>query len=397
VFRNDLDSTDYKDRFQLDNSNVYTNATWRESFGEKWRIFLGTSYSSNHDDIKLTVPYQSNTILNISELSQGKAVLTRYLGSLSVLRVGGEYLYSYDRTDFNIYSKKLRDNFIAAFTEADIYISTKLVARVGGRFENSSLLKKANIAPRVSLAYKVGDYSQVSVAAGDFYQKPERDYLTQTTDLNYEKATHYIVNFQKVDDLRTFRVEGYYKRYQDLAKIVLTDTNNLGSGYAQGIDVFLRDKKTFKNVDYWLSYSYLDTKRNFRDYPVLVMPTFASKHTASIVFKRFIPKITTSVGFAYTYASGRPYYNPNNPVFLGDLTKDYHNLGVNFSYLTKIKGAFTVFAVALGNVLGIENVYSYRYSTGGDRREPVIASSNRSIFVGIFMSFGVDRRNEVNN
>lgn len=394
VFRDDLDSLGNKERFALKNSNVYTNATWKENLGKKWRMFLGSSYSNNQDNIELN---KEDSILNLNELSQGKLMLTRYIGRLSALRIGGEYLYSYDRADFNIYSKKLRDNFTAAFTEADIYLSTKLVARLGGRLEHSSLLDKVNIAPRASLAYKIGDYSQVSFAAGEFYQKPEREFLAQDNDLIYEKATHYIVNLQKVDDLRTFRVEGYYKKYSDLTKITLADTNNLGSGYAQGIDVFIRDKKTFKNVDYWISYSYLDTKRNFKDYPVSVMPTFASTHTSSIVFKKFFPKITSSVGFAYTYASGRPYYNPNNPVFLDDRTKDYHNLGINYSYLTRFRGAFTVIAVAVGNVLGIENVYSYRYSSDGLRREPVVAPSNRSIFVGIFMSFGVDRRNEVNN
>jgi hypothetical protein len=394
IYRDNLDSIDKQDHFSLKNGNLYTNATWKESIGEKWRVYLGTSYSNNRDDIMLN---KRDTVLNLNELSQGKAMLTRYLGRLSQLRVGGEYLYSYDRSDFNHFSKKLRDNFTAAFTEADIYLSTKLVARLGGRLEHSSLMDEINIAPRASLAYKLGDFSQVSFAAGQFYQKPEREFLTQNTDLTYEKATHYILNLQKIDDLRTIRVEGYYKKYDDLTKTVLADTNNLGGGYAQGIDFFMRDKKTLKNVDYWLSYSYLDTKRNFRNYPFTVMPSFASKHTASIVFKRFFPKITSSAGFAYTYASGRPYFNPNNSDFLGDRTKAFHNLGVNYSYLTKFRGAFTVIAVAVGNVLGIENVFSYRYSSDGLRRAPVIASSNRSIFVGVFMSFGVDRRNEVNN
>ena len=47
--------------------------------------------------------------------------------------------------------------------------------------------------------------------------------------------------------------------------------------------MFLRDKKTFKNIDYWISYSYLDTKRDFQNYPAELEPNFAAKHTASSV------------------------------------------------------------------------------------------------------------------
>ncbi len=52
-----------------------------------------------------------------------------------------------------------------------------------------------------------------------------------------------------------------------------------------------RDKKTIKNFDYWISYSYLDTKRNYLNYTEQLMPNFAATHTASIVMKRFFTKI----------------------------------------------------------------------------------------------------------
>src|SRR3546814_1418844 len=66
------------------------------------------------------------------------------------------------------------------FAEADIYLSTRLAARVGARFEHSSLLGEANIAPRASLAYQFPDKGQVSMAYGIYYQKPEPEYLFRT-------------------------------------------------------------------------------------------------------------------------------------------------------------------------------------------------------------------------
>lgn len=38
-------------------------------------------------------------------------------------------------------------------------------------------------------------------------------------------------------------------------------------------------------MDYWISYSYLDSKRDFLNYPYSLNPNFASKHTLSFVAK----------------------------------------------------------------------------------------------------------------
>jgi vitamin B12 transporter len=144
-----------------------------------------------------------------------------------------------------------------------------------------------------------------------------------------------------------------------------------------------------------VSYSYLDSKRNYLDYPISATPSFVSDHNFSIVYKQFFPKISMNAGASVTYATGRPYYNPNNPVFMADKTSDYLNLGINFSYVRKIRKSFTVFVLSFGNVLGRENIFSYRYSIDGSRREPTLPASTRNVFIGIFMSFGQDRSNEV--
>jgi len=143
----------------------------------------------------------------------------------------------------------------------------------------------------------------MSAAYGVFYQKPENQQLFFTTNLGYTKATHYIINYQKSTPLRIFRVEAFYKKYDDLIKSYpvnynFYNYNNYGSGYAKGIEFFWRDKQTIKNFDYWISYSYLDTKRNYLNYPQELQPDFAANHTVSVVTKRFFTKIKT--GFNLT-------------------------------------------------------------------------------------------------
>jgi len=403
--RPNLDSTNgYQDQFTLKNQNYYTNLTYRDNLGEKWKYYLGASYSYNQDDIKP----DNQHIINTNQLSQGKVLFTHSLGTLSLIRVGGEFQNNQDESKYqNPYYNsviKITDNYSAGIAEADIFLTSKIVARIGGRYEYSSLQEKANIAPRVSVAFKTGKNSQLSAAYGEFYERPETRYLLEKTSLDYERATHYILSFQHVEEKRTFRVEAYYKKYQDLVTTIAPtgmpsadSLQNNGNGYARGIEVFWRDKKTFRNWDYWISYSYLDTKRQYIYYPILAQPVFATPHTASLVVKKFFPELLINLSATYTYATGRPYYNPNNPVFLGDRTPDYNKVGLTASYIRKFGKTFTVFVVGVDNVLGTDNIYGYRYSTDGLTRAPVTATAARMFFIGIFMSFGIDRTQDVLN
>jgi hypothetical protein len=256
------------------------------------------------------------------------------------------------------------------------------------------------------MAYKTGKNSQMSVAYGDFYQTPENNQLLATTNLGYTKATHYLANYIKTTNQQTFRVEAFYKNYEELVKTAPT-YNNAGYGYAKGIELFWRDKKTFKGLDYWISYSYLDTKRDFINYPTQLQPTFATPHTANLVTKKFVTSMKTGFNFTYTYATGRPYYNfqPNrNGKFdMADngTTKDFHNLGFSMNYLPKLgqKDAktFIVLVASVTNALNFNQVYGYNYSYNGLRKEAITPPAKQFFFIGCFFSWGVDRTQDAIN
>ncbi|MFX8542922.1 hypothetical protein ABTM06_19530, partial [Acinetobacter baumannii] len=92
-------------------------------------------------------------------LSQLKTVFEKHLGGISAIRFGGEYWYSNVDTKYRtsvFYNNTTVDNLISLFGESDIYVTNGLAAKIGARFEHSSLLNQSNIAPRVSLAYKTG-------------------------------------------------------------------------------------------------------------------------------------------------------------------------------------------------------------------------------------------------
>jgi hypothetical protein len=428
--RQDIDSLNMKDAFGLKNINWYNNLSWRENLGKGWKMNLGAGYSTNTDDINQQLQDQNNkqqfitdkpwlqaknfTLKNRQDLSQVKAVFEKRLFGISTVRFGGEYLHSVNDNNYNDTLKsKLTDNFESLFAETDIYVTNDLAAKIGGRFENSSILGKVNFAPRISLAYKVGIGAQVSAAYGIFFQKPEYQQLIYTRRLGYSKATHYILTYQKTTNDRIFRAEVFYKKYADLVK---TDAitfnyfnyNNGGSGYAKGIEFFWRDKKSIKNFDYWISYSYLDTKREYLNYPEQLFPDFAANHTASLVTKRFFMDIKTGFNFTYSYATGRPYYNfmyngTGNKFLIADQgkTKDYHSLGFSMNYVPSLgkqnSKLFWVLVASVTNVLGNNIVYGYNYSYNGMNKMPVVPPAKRFYFIGVFFSWGVDRTEDAIN
>jgi TonB dependent receptor-like, beta-barrel/CarboxypepD_reg-like domain len=424
--RPDIDSTDLKDAFGLTNLNWYNNLSWKENLGKGWKMNLGLGYSTNTDNISQELQDQNNqqqfpgqpwaynknfTVKSRQQLSQAKAVFEKKLFGISTIRFGSEYMYGVNNSMYNGVRSKLVENFESLFAETDIYVTNDLAAKIGGRFEHSSVIDRSNIAPRVSLAYKVGNGAQVSAAYGVFYQKPENTQLIYTTNLDYARATHYIVTYQKSTNDRIFRTEVFYKKYDNLIKTepinyYYGNYNNTGSGYAQGIEFFWRDKKSIKNFDYWISYSYLDTKRDYLNYPQKLRPDFAATHTVSLVTKRFFMDIKTGFNFTYSYATGRPYYNfvlSGNKYAIADQgkTKDYHNLGFSMNYVPSIGKTnpklFWVLVASVTNVLGYDAVYGYHYSYNGMNKEPIGPPAKRFYFIGAFFSWGVDRTQDAIN
>jgi vitamin B12 transporter len=420
-----IDTPGFKDVYRLNNFNIYHNIAYRENLGNNWKLLLGLSYTNNLDNIRssnendknetVVVPgfeYKNFKLKAFGNYFNAKAVFEYRLRALSAIRFGSEYNHSTDDIEYTtyngvVYPGKLKENIQSLFGEADVYITNSLAARAGLRAEHSALLDKFNLAPRLSLAYKLGTASQASLAYGVFYQGPDKRYLPSATDLDFAKATHYIAQYQKLQGKTTLRAEVFYKKYNSLVKTGFVGgkeaaVSNNGYGEAKGFELFWRDRQTFKNFDYWISYSFLDTERDFINFPKAIQPSFAAKHTASLVTKRFVTSLKTQFNFSYTYASGRPYYriaydNSNNKFSITDQGKtiDYNSLSFSVNYLPNVfkKGAtkFNVFVFSVTNMLGSKQVYGYNYSYNGARKEAIEPPTRTFIYLGAFFSFGIDR------
>ncbi|WP_339921656.1 TonB-dependent receptor [uncultured Flavobacterium sp.] len=398
-----------KIRVDLNNNNFYFNTSYNGRFGDGWQVVTGLSYGYSKNQIGLGLD-NVNSDENAAHL---KLKLKKNFSNYFKLSFGGDYFITKFGESFtpNLGTTKsngYNSNIAAAYTEADILFSKKLAAKVGLRASYNDLLEESTISPRISMAYKVAKNSQFSIAYGDFSQSPNVDYIKYSKyhQFESEKASHYILNFQYSKDNQTFRAEAYYKDYSNLVKY---DTqaiaynsvfNNKGSAYAKGLDIFWRDGKTIKNLEYWISYSYIDTKRDYKNFPTAVTPNFVANHSLSLVTKYFITNWRSQVGFTNSFSSGRPYNNPNETQFMNGKTKAYNNLSFNWAYLISQQ---KILYFSVSNVLGTQNVYGYDYAKNPDtngiyNRRTITPTADRFFFVGFFWTISKDKKdNQLKN
>ncbi len=412
---------------KLNGKNTFHNLSFKQKFG-KYLLNVGGSYSYNKSDLHFStetndVEANRSQLLTDGNYLNFKAVLERKINKISAVRGGFELNNTDENLNFETIQKHYTDLISAAFVETDLGFSNALSAKIGVRAEHSSFLGKNNIAPRFAIAYRLAKDWTTSLAYGLFYQNPESKYINGPANLDFQQSQHYIFQVQRASEGRTLRFEAFYKKYDQLIKTFNVNPdkeqnqqtqsalNNSGYGYAKGVEFFWRDnKKTFENIDYWISYSYLDSKRDFLNYPVSLQPSFAAEHTLSAVAKRFIPEWKLGVNLSYTYAKGRPYYDIASKFENGQTVnytrtegrlKDYNALNFSINYLPNIgkkdAKAFPVFVLSISNILGSKNVYGYNFSANGSRSSAIVPPVNTFVFIGAFISFGVDKTDDAIN
>lgn len=394
-------------RVSMANDNFYTNASYKGMFGTQWTIHTGVAYGYSHNGVDLG----PNEVTNGEHSSHMKMKLSKKFSNRVRLTFGGDYFITdfnedYSQPDGFTFNSGYNNSIGAGYAEADFTFTKNFALKAGVRSSHSSILGKGTFEPRAALAYKVSNKSQFSLAYGDFYQTPKADYLKYFRDFDFEKTAHYIFNYMYNAEGRTFRAEVYHKEYDNLVKFdtpnVQFDTqfSNKGNGYARGLDLFWRDSKSIKFLDYWVSYSYIDSKRDYRNYEMSATPSYIANHNFSVVTKYFITDLRSQLGVTHTFNSGRPYDNPNEAAFMNGKTKSYNNLSLSWAYLVTDQ---KILYLSVSNVLGTDNVFGYTYANdpganGMYARQAVRQAADRFIFVGFFWTISDDKKsNQLDN
>lgn len=406
VNQSDINYSD-KIKFGLTNKNLYSNATFKGDITDGLQVQTGLSFGFGTNQIGINF----DKINNVERALHYKFKLRQTITGRIKWLAGTEFFHTnfdekYTALNSNGIAYGYQNNSFAYFTELEVFLSTKLAFNAGLRSSNATIMEKRTWEPRASIAYKMAAKSQLSLAYGNFNQLPNSDYLKfASTPLEFEKTNHYILNYLYNDKGKMFRAEAYYKDYDQLIKYntSLPQYNsifsNLGTGFARGIDLFWRDSKTVKNLDYWITYSYIDSKRDYRNYETQATPTFVANHNFSLVTKYIIEKWKSQLGTSYTFNSGRPYNNPNEVIFMNGKTKCYNNLSLSWAYLLSQQ---KILFFSITNVIGSTNVFGYQYanvpdSNGIYQRQPITQAADRFFFVGFFWTISDSKKeNQLN-
>ncbi|MDO5616556.1 MAG: carboxypeptidase-like regulatory domain-containing protein [Cruoricaptor ignavus] len=408
-----LETETAQDKVDLSAVNTFHNFSFKQKLG-RYLIHSGLSFSYNISDLDISfLKNEEETALYQTKKTEYhtnfKTIIERKINRISTIKAGFEWNHSREYNIFNHYKFDYKDLIFSGFAETDLAFSNYFSAKLGIRSEHSSFLNKTNIAPRFALAYKLAERWTTSLAYGIFYQNPESKYAQP--NLDFQRAEHYIFQIQRAISGRNLRLEIYYKNYENLIKTTENKSrqiaeNNNGNGFAKGLELFWRDKKTFKNIDYWLSYSYLDTKRNYLNFPTTISPNFASPHTFSFVAKKFVTHWKTGFNLSYTFAKGRPYYdiftqNGNSVIRNQGRLKNFNSLNFSINYLPNLgrknHRSFTVLVFSISNILGNKNEFGYRFSNDGNRKSAILSPTNTATFIGAFFSFGADKTEDAIN
>lgn len=393
--------------FKLNNTNLYSNLSLKAALGNgwSWNPGLSTSYSKNKYEIDHADITNSELAANL------KLKFTKRFSNRVKLNFGSEYVIQNfseeSRTPESPEAKlKVNPGILAGFSETDVIFSKSFAIKLGLRGSYLDLQKKFYWTPRLSVAKKAGENGQFSLAYGEYLQQPPIEYLKLEPLLAPERATHYILNYQWTLPGYTLRAEVYHKEYRELVKFDIKEAgyhssfDNSGNGFARGLDLFFRDDESFDYLQYWFSYSYIDSKRNFMDYPVQATPQFVANHSASLVTKYWIEDWRSQIGFTYNFATGRPFEDPNSPGFMNKKTRSYNSLSFNWAYLLSQQ---KILYFSVSNILGAKNVFNYEYAKtpnqkGIFERQAITPAADRFFFIGFFWTISGDKnRNQLQN
>ena len=371
----------------MQENNSFLNATYRASFKNNMSLFFGAAYSHLDKEVANADTLNDKYAEKQSELhlktSVKKAFLNFYMVNIGTEALLKGYQNRYTDSSIVLQDHNADYNLWAAFLENRFRIAKGFYTNISTRLEYTDYNSQWSWAPRFSISY-LTDKMQFSGILGLYNQSPEEDYIAVNgKNLSQESASHYILSASYDFNGRVLKSEIYYKDYSKLALIDNSYYTSKGHGYSKGIDLYFLDDTSIKNIRYSLSYSFNDSKRLYKDFPILSRPQYYTKHNFSFSMRYFFPKIKTYLSIAERYASGRPYEDPNKQGFYNSYTSHYNSLDMNGTFLLNKS---VILYTSVTNILNRENVYQYNFSNAPDvngtyRKQPVTASRDRFFYI----------------
>jgi hypothetical protein len=270
---------------------------------------------------------------------------------------------------------------------------------LGLRGEYSPYLKQFNLAPRVYAGYRLNRENIISASFGEYFQLPSMNYLKLTDNIDFTSVNKGTLSYSYVEKSSKFQLDTYYKKYNNAVtysqgSFIPINIKNNGHGYGWGADIFW--KSNLKTLEYWLTYSYCNTKKKYAYFPEKISPSYASDHSFNITLKYWFGSLKSLIGANYNFSSGVPYYNSINPYDKLGTTSYRNRLDISWSYLPKPN---VIVHFGCQNILGYKNIYGYEYSqVYPELKKAITSPDTRFFFVGLFITFSHDKKlNQLKN
>ncbi len=391
-------NTGEDEKLRVANQNAYLNSTYTEIIDDNTSLFTGISGGWNADDFQMGEQRVATKLGG----GQYRLALKQLYGDQWVIDFGGEHLFEHHtievrNKDRRTFSNQYAVNLTSAFTEGQYHFNPDWAIKSGFRLEYDHALQRWSALPRMTLAHKWTERTQISLAYGRFSQNPQPEYLHAQGELEQAIGQHFLMNLNYKSKTHLLRVEGYFKDYDQLIRYPSTAERHLstatGKGYAYGADVFWRANNWIRNLDFWVSYGWLQSGRLYKDYPEWATPAFTTEHNFSIVGKRWIPWLNSQLGVTYQFASGRPFHNPNRSGFMQSRSSDFHILNFSWSYLITPQ---KILFISVQNAPNIKNEFGQRFGThrnemGQFPSQTIRPNFDQMFFVGFFWTISSDK------
>ncbi len=299
------------------------------------------------------------------------------------------------------------------YAEMESQLTRKWISSIGVRFDRNNFPNESVFDPRLSLLYHIRERANFRFSWGIYHQFPqpiEYNQASGNTNLQSQRAQHFVIGYEQSSELSMIRIEAYKKLYDDLVLPALpTNYENLGDGSATGIDVFLKyGSFLLTPINGWISYSYLHSQRlQTRDlvthYVYEKAPSpFDITHNLTIVAKFQLIQFF-SMGFTLHYATGKPvtpivgavyrsdlgFYEPIQGHVNSERLPDFIRLDGSASYFLPFGNMNSaVFYLGVSNLLNRANPIRYEYSADYLERRLRTTDYLRFIYFGITVSIG---------
>lgn len=280
---------------------------------------------------------------------------------------------------------------------------TNFSLTAGLRYDKISGLNLSWIDPRASFGYRLSDKSTIKLGWGIFHQLPDPRLFSPVDgnpNLKSMRAEHFILSYDySIDEQNSFRLELYHKKYSNLPKENSNlNYDNSGHGFANGVDVILKGNLPL-NINGWISYGYINTKRFWMDFDELTNSSFDITHNISLVLKYNLSD-SWQIGVNAKYATGRPYTPIASAQYRDDLKiyepiyaptnssryLDYKRVDVRLTYFHQLFGNVSFVAYMEGlNIMNFNNIFGYTYSPDYSERKEIQSYFGQRMLVFGFM------------